>query len=72
MATGYKVEIKNATKNDTTAPITFTQDTSEQTSEVLLNVSLSKKMYAPNCLEVEIQTEKDLHGKEQKGVQKAG
>ena len=60
MATGYKVEIKNATKNDTTAPITFTQDTSEQTSEVLLNVSLSKKMYAPNCLEVEIQTEKDL------------
>ena len=60
MATGYKVEIKKAFNADTTAPISFTQDTSGQTSEVLLNVSLSKKMYQPNCLEVEIQTEKDL------------
>ena len=60
MATGYKVEIKKAYKDDTSEPIIFTQDTSKQTSEVLLNASLSKKMYEHNCLEVDIQTEKDL------------
>ena len=60
MTTGYKVEIKKACKDDTSEPIIFTQDTSKKTSEVLLNASLSKKMYEHNCLEVDIQTEKDL------------
>ena len=60
MTTGYKVEIKKACKDDTSEPIIFTQDTSKKTSEVLLNASLSKKMYEHNCLEVEIQTAKDL------------
>ena len=60
MATGYKVEIKKAYKDDTSEPIIFTQDTSKKTSEVLLNASLSKKMYESHCLELEIQTEKDL------------
>ena len=60
MTTGYKVEIKKAYKDDTSEPIIFTQDTSKKTSEVLLNASLSKKMYESHCLELEIQTEKDL------------
>ena len=60
MTTGYKVEIKKAFKDDTSEPIIYTQDTSKKTSEVLLNASLSKKMYEHNCLEVDIQTEKDL------------
>ena len=60
MTAGYKVEIKKAFKDDTAESVFFTQDTSEQVSEVLLNASLSKKMYEHNCLEVEIQTEKDL------------
>jgi hypothetical protein len=60
MTTGYKVVVRNAFKSDATVQITFTQDTSQQKSEVLLNASLSKKMYAPSCLEVEIQTEKDI------------
>ena len=60
MTAGYKVEIKKAFKDDTAESVSFTQDTSEQVSEVLLNASLSKKMYESNCLEVEIQTEKDI------------
>ena len=60
MTTGYKVVIKKAFRDDTTEPIIFTQDTSQQKSEVLLKVSLSKKMYECSCLEVEIQTEKDI------------
>lgn len=60
MTMGYKVEFKKAFKDDTSEPIIFTQDTSKKTSEVLLNASLSKKMYEHNCLEVDIQTEKDL------------
>ena len=60
MLAGYMVEIKKAFKDDTAETIIFTQDTSEQISDVLLDVSLSKKMYQPSCLEVEIQTTKDI------------
>ena len=60
MTMGYKVEIKKAFKDDTAEKISYTQDTSQQTSEILLNASLSKKMYEPSCLEVEIQTEKGI------------
>ena len=47
MLAGYMVEIKKAFKDDTAETIIFTQDTSEQISDVLLDVSLSKKMYQP-------------------------
>lgn len=60
MIAGYKVEIKKVSHDNTTAPITFTQRISIKQSEVLLKASLSKQMYKPGCLEVEIQTEKSI------------
>lgn len=60
MRAGYKIEIKKAFRDDTTEPITFTQDTSLGNSEVLLSATLNKKMYEYSSLVVEIQTEKDI------------
>ena len=60
MKTGYKVLIKKVFSDDTTEPITFTQDASLENAEVLLSASLSKMMYKPSSLEVEIQTERSI------------
>ena len=60
MKTGYKVLIKKVFSDDTTEPITFTQDASLENTEVLLSASLSKMMYKPSSLEVEIQTERSI------------
>ena len=59
MKAGYKIEIRKAFRDDTTEPITFTQDTSLGKSDVLLSATLNKKMYEYSSLVVEIQTEKD-------------
>ncbi len=60
MVAEYKIEI-NTAFSDTTEQMIFTQGhISDNGTEVLLNVSLNKQMYEYACLEVEVQTIREI------------